>query len=156
MPIYAKIEDGAVVAYPYGIATLRRDNPQVSFPNEMPDERLKEYGVLPVADAPQPASDNAFDVVEVDPVLVAGVWTRQWKQNAASVATVKVREATKAIEAAKATAKADSFVASFIAMTPTQVDAYVETNVTALAGAKALLKKMALILLVLARQEFRE
>lgn len=57
---------------------------------------------------------------------------------------------------AKAAAKADAFVASFVAMTPAQVDAYVTANVTDLASAKALLKKMSLMLLLLAKQSFRD
>jgi hypothetical protein len=51
--------------------------------------------------------------------------------------------------------KADSFVQSFVAMTPAQVSAYVENNTANLAQVRSLLTKMALMLLALARKEYR-
>lgn len=50
---------------------------------------------------------------------------------------------------------ADSFVPQFIAMTPAQVSAYINTNVTSLATAKTLIEKLSLMVLLLARREFR-
>jgi hypothetical protein len=51
--------------------------------------------------------------------------------------------------------KVDSFVSNFIAMTPTQVSNYINTNVTSLATAKPVIEKLALMALLLARREFR-
>lgn len=73
----------------------------------------------------------------------------------------------KAVEAARlerlkqmatlhALAKGDSFVAAFVDMTPAQVLAYVDANVTDLASARALIRKMCLMLLVLAKKEFKD
>lgn len=56
--------------------------------------------------------------------------------------------------ALKSQARADAFVQQFTAMTPAQVDAYIDANVTTVAGARALLKKMALMLLLIARREY--
>lgn len=67
---------------------------------------------------------------------------------------IEQREADDA--AIKASAKADAFVAQFVEMTPAEVAAYVDSNLTDLASAKALIKKMALILLLLARREYKE
>ena len=63
----------------------------------------------------------------------------------------------KAIEdAARQAASADAFVQNFIKSTPAEVTGYIDTNVTDLASAKTVLKKMALMLLLLARREYRD
>lgn len=65
------------ITYPYNIHQLRRDNPQVSFPREMPDERLADWGVYPVTKVAQPEYDPETQTVEEGlPVLVEGVWTQ--------------------------------------------------------------------------------
>lgn len=53
-------------------------------------------------------------------------------------------------------ARADAFVAQFVGMTPAEVAAYVDANLVDLASAKLLIKKMALMLLLLARREYLE
>lgn len=60
-----------------------------------------------------------------------------------------------ATEAAKQHAKADAFVQQFVEMTPAQVIAYVNANVTNLADAKQLLTKFGLLLLFVAKDQFR-
>ena len=57
---------------------------------------------------------------------------------------------------AKSAAKADAFVQNFINMTPAQVDAYVVANVTDVTSAKTLLRKIALMMLLIAKKEFKE
>lgn len=57
---------------------------------------------------------------------------------------------------AKAEAKTDTFVQTFIAMTPAEVAAYVDSNVTTLSEAKALMKKLALMLLFVAKENFED
>jgi hypothetical protein len=64
--------------------------------------------------------------------------------------------AEKTIQDAMLTAaKADSFVQNFINMTPQQVLDYMDANITDLASAKTVLKKMALMLLLLARKNYK-
>jgi hypothetical protein len=58
-------------------------------------------------------------------------------------------------ETARTTAKADAFVKTFIAMTPAEVETYVNGNVTDLASARVLLRRMALMLLYLAKQAYK-
>jgi hypothetical protein len=53
-------------------------------------------------------------------------------------------------------AKADAFVQQFIGMTPAQIEAWIDANVTTVAGARSLFKKMALMLLLLARDRYRD
>ena len=59
-------------------------------------------------------------------------------------------------ESANLAAKADAFVQQFIEMTPAQLDAYISANINDLASARQLLRKMALMLLLLAKREFRD
>lgn len=153
---YALIVDGMVASYPYSFGKLRADNPDVSFPRDPSDERLAEWGVVAVAPAERPVADITQNVVEGAPVLVGEVWTQVWNVVDASAEEIAARQKLAAAAAAKSDVKADAFVASFVAMTPVEVDAYIEANVTNLASAKAVLGKLALMVLILARQEFRE
>jgi hypothetical protein len=59
-------------------------------------------------------------------------------------------------DAAKTAAKADAFVQQFVDMTPAQVSAWFDANVTDLASARTAMKRMALMLLLLAKREFRD
>ena len=45
---YVKITNGAVARYPYSSGQLRRDNPNVSFPRNVPVEIMRRYGMKPV------------------------------------------------------------------------------------------------------------
>lgn len=153
---YALIVDGAVASYPYSFAQLRRDNPDVSFPRNPSDERLAELGVVKIADTPRPAADLTENVVEVTPVLVGGVWTQAWSLVAASAEQIASRQQRATDDAARLAVKVDTFVTNFIAMTPAEVSTYVETNVTNLASAKSVIEKLSLMVLLLARREFRD
>jgi len=46
--MYALVKNGSVVAYPYSISQLLRDNPNVSFPSPLTDDVRAEFGALPV------------------------------------------------------------------------------------------------------------
>ena len=79
MGVYAKVEDGAVVQYPYDLYTLRQDNPNTSFPDGLSDEDYAEWGMVPVAVDPEPEFDGVYKELEaVGPTLVDGVWTVGW------------------------------------------------------------------------------
>ena len=43
--MYAKVENNVVVRYPYSVADLWRDNPQTSFPLNLSDAALAEWGM---------------------------------------------------------------------------------------------------------------
>lgn len=154
---YALIAKGAVQRYPYSFDQLQQDNPQVSFPAEPSDELFARYGVLPVASVTKPSPSNAVtkDVVQATPVLIDGVWTQVWVEADASALEILQRQRATADATDKAAITGDSFVSQFIAMTPAQVAAYVETNVTSLATAKTVIAKLGQMLLLLARREFR-
>ncbi|TPJ95599.1 DUF4376 domain-containing protein [Mesorhizobium sp. B2-5-9] len=72
--MYALVTDGAVVAYPYVDADLRRDNPDVSFPAEMNDTDRADFGMLPVEGTSVPDGKRSTGVTAsfVDGNLVEG------------------------------------------------------------------------------------
>ena len=55
--MYAKITNGAVARYPYSVGQLRRDNPNVSFPRNIPVEIMRRYGMRPVTTEAMPDYD---------------------------------------------------------------------------------------------------
>jgi len=153
--MYAKIVGGLVAVYPYTIRQFRLDNPQTSFPKDMSESLLAEYGVYPVTRVEQPAYTLTQDPVEQQPQQIDGVWTQVW-----AMVDVSPEEAARrqqdAVDAAHAEAvKVDAFVQNFIAMTPAKVESYVANNTANLGQVRALLTKMALMLLALARREYR-
>ena len=78
------------------------------------------------------------------------------QQVAAWAALAAQREAHRAsIEQAKADTRADNFVQQFVNMTPAQLIAYVNANVSNLADAKQLLTKLALMLLAIAKEQYK-
>jgi len=152
---YALIENGVVATYPYSYAAFRAANPGTSFPREVNDAWLAGYGISPVASVARPANTLTTNFVEGTPVLVGDVWTQVWNEVAASAEEIATRQQKAGDDAAKTAVKADNFVNNFIAMTPAQVNAYINANVTDLASAKTVIGKLALMVLLLARREFR-
>ena len=77
--IYAKIENGAVAAYPYTFDRLRKDNPNISFPKtSMEEEQIRsDYGVVEVSEVDIPRSET-HNVSEGSPTNVGGAWTQVW------------------------------------------------------------------------------
>lgn len=153
---YALIENGAVVQYPYTYAMLRSEYPNVSFPRVIPDDRLEEHGLFKVAEVEQPAHDPITqNVEEGTPTLLAGVWTQTWNVVAASAEEIAARQQAAADDAAELSVKADAFVTQFIAMTPEQVSTYVANNTANLAEFRALITKITIMLLILAKRSLR-
>ena len=71
---YAKIKNGAVAEYPVYEGEIRLRYPNVSFPSPF----VAPEGYVPVADVVPPAYDYRKNVTEGTPLLVDGVWTRNW------------------------------------------------------------------------------
>jgi hypothetical protein len=64
--------------YPYTTRELKRNNPNTSFPSEIPNDLLAEYNVYPVTAHPQPEVDYTEVVVEQPPELINGTWHQAW------------------------------------------------------------------------------
>jgi len=152
--VYLRIR-GEELDYPFSLSTLKKENPNVSFPRKMPEELLAEYSVFPVIAVSRPAATLTQDHVEQQPQQINGVWTQVWAMVDVSPEEAARRQQT-AQDAADAEAvKVDAFVQNFIAMTPKQVTSYIANNTANLAQVRALLTKMALMLLALAKREYR-
>jgi hypothetical protein len=78
--MYVRTENGVAVQYPYTARMLKEANPNTSFPKQMTDETLANYGVYPVVTADMPSVDHRTqNVSHADlPTLVDGVWTISW------------------------------------------------------------------------------
>jgi hypothetical protein len=154
--MYALTENNQIKTYPYTYQMLRRDNPNVSFPREV-GPWISGYNIVEITSAarPNPSSINV-NVVEDIPVLVNSVWTQSWKEVPASAEEIAERTKEQTENNIKIEAKADAFVQQFIEMTPQQISNYIETNVTNLASSKTVLKKLAVMMLLMARREFGE
>ena len=77
--IYAKIENGSVVKYPYLKQDLKEDNPLVSFPgNPLANESIRaEYGVVEIVPV-SPPEKLGWSTVEGDPSLDGSTWSQSW------------------------------------------------------------------------------
>ena len=69
-----------VVTWPYSLRQLVSDEPSRSFSKNPSDEELAVYDVYRLTDSDRPVYDPATQkLVEVTPVLVSDVWTKQWE-----------------------------------------------------------------------------
>ena len=151
--IFAKVENNAVVAYPYTLRMFKADNPNVSPPNDMSAASLAEYGVVQVAETPRPDPSDPMTVrvVEATPTKVSGTWTQTWVEEPLSAEEIAERQAQADQKVVEDAAKADAFVQQFVRFDAQQVQDYVETNVTNLESAKYVIKKLALISLAMTK-----
>lgn len=85
---YLRVVGGDKVEYPFGLSLLLRENPNTSFPREMPDELLAEYGVYPVVPTDPPEVTSYQRAIEAPPAFVDGAWRQQWTIAAAPVPDV--------------------------------------------------------------------
>jgi hypothetical protein len=67
--MHALIENGAVAQYPYGLGQLKAANPLTSFPSQISDASLLEYGVHRVFFATQPEVTATQVLEEGTPVF---------------------------------------------------------------------------------------
>lgn len=74
--MHIKLIDGQ--PQPYSLGQLRRDNPQVSFPETPTAASLAEYDVYEVVATEPPTYDDNTHNIEPSIELVDGVWTQTW------------------------------------------------------------------------------
>lgn len=76
---YVKTQGGQTV-YPYSIMQLRKDNPRVSFPKDITDEILSQYGVHFVEVLAPPAYDEVRQRIEQNttPEQNQEKWVLSW------------------------------------------------------------------------------
>jgi hypothetical protein len=76
--MYIKLNNGVTEKYPYTIGELRKDNNQTSFPANIPNSLLVEYGIYTVEQTTFPTVGFDKNVTEGSPELVNGVWKQVW------------------------------------------------------------------------------
>ena len=81
--MYVKIANNQVEEFPYTLDQLKRDNPNVSFPETISLSTLASYNVFPVTLTEPPAHDQLVELVTMsNPTLVNDAWKQAWaKQN---------------------------------------------------------------------------
>jgi hypothetical protein len=74
--MYVKATNGVIDQYPYTVGDLRRDNPNTSFPKNVPDSIMADFNMYPVGYEPSPPYDPATQYVETsnEPSLIDGQW----------------------------------------------------------------------------------
>lgn len=71
--MYVRVIDNK--AESYSTNQLRRDNPNTSFPQEMPDSLLAQYNVYPVQIQPMPTvNEKTHRVRQTEPYNDNGIW----------------------------------------------------------------------------------
>jgi len=61
--MYAKINGGTVVKFPYTFGDLRKEHPNVSFPKNITQGIMQKYGMVGVLEGPKP-STTAYQTVQ--------------------------------------------------------------------------------------------
>jgi hypothetical protein len=69
--MHVKLTNGNVDQFPYTIGQFRRDNPNTSFPRQIPDTILRRYAVYEVTELDKPSHDPLVQT------LVAGTPARE-------------------------------------------------------------------------------
>lgn len=151
--LFAKVENGTVVDYPYTLRAFKQDNPNVSPPNDL--SALGAYGVVVVeaVSRPLPSDPITVKVVEATPTNVNGTWKQTWIEQPLTAEQIAQNQKAEAQLQVENDARADAFIQQFVQYNAQQVQNYVDANVTDLASAKAVLKKLALICLALAKTQ---
>lgn len=72
---YGLIENGAVVKYPFNATDLKLSRKDVSFPDQMTDQALAQWNVLPVL-GEAPVVNPGTVAEELSPTLQNGQWQR--------------------------------------------------------------------------------
>lgn len=90
--MYIKLKNGNIEKYPYSLNELLRDNPNTSFPAEIPDSLAAEFEVYPVIPADYPQVDYTKTVVEETPILINGVWHQEYTTVDATESEIAARK----------------------------------------------------------------
>lgn len=75
---YVRVTENGEVSYPFPKEAIRKENPNVSFPREMPDDLLAEYSVFPVIAVDPPQIGPGQALREETPELSDGEWMQKW------------------------------------------------------------------------------
>lgn len=153
---YAKVIDGAVVKYPYSFADMRKDNPNKSYPEGVALDVLEAGVVYPVTVLPDPPYDAMTQkIVKTSPVFDGSSVSLGWDVVPLSAEEIAANQQNQLDQDHKAAIKLETQVQNFIAMTPAQVNAYIDGLGIADPKVVTVLKFFGRMLLILVRREYR-
>jgi len=75
--LYAKVDGTTLVEFPYSLNRYKRENPNVSFPEDLSNDFLLSVGIVPVEVIPEPEFDRTTHKLtsRENPILESdGVW----------------------------------------------------------------------------------
>lgn len=74
--MFVKVTNGQINQYPYTVGDLRRDNPNTSFPKNVPEPTMAAYGMYPVGYEAAPEYDQMTHRLQHSnlPEFVNGQW----------------------------------------------------------------------------------
>ena len=78
------------ISYPYTIKDLKAAHRNITFPNELGDETMIEFGLYEVGQTPKP-NDYTKNITEGTPVLTDGLYYQNWIQADASQSEIDYR-----------------------------------------------------------------
>lgn len=87
--MYIKIINNEIT-YPYSLQQFRRDNNNYTFPADIPNETLGEFGVFGVTQSPKP-NDYTKNISEGTPILINSIYHQNWVQIDASNSEKELR-----------------------------------------------------------------
>ena len=98
--MFVKVTNGTIDQYPYTVGDLRRDNPNVSFPKQVPEATMAEYGMFPVGYAAAPDYNPDTHRIQNSnmPELVDGKWTLTKTVVALTAEQLEDRKAQKRVQ----------------------------------------------------------
>lgn len=126
--MFAKITNGAVDKFPYTVGQLRRDNPNTSFPKQISETTMLDFGMVVVSEVPAPEFDPMTHFAEWGPVpeLQEGRWVLLPTVREYSEEQIAERDAAKAAEVRsqrdRLLAETDWMALSDVTMSPEMAD----------------------------------
>lgn len=146
--LFAKQVNGNIVKFPYTGSDLRADYPDTSFPRNLSGVDLSSWGVVKVKEMPDPPyNEKTQNLVLGEPKYV----NRSWQvtkvavaKNASEIKEVQKKEDKEALVN-------DQAVKNLFGARPSQIDNYIDSNVTDLESAKTLLKTISRAVAVLSQ-----
>ena len=85
------------ISYPYTIKDLKAAHRNITFPNEIGEETMTQFGLYEVEQTPKP-NDYTKNITEGTPIYDNGVYTQNWLQTDASQSEIDNRIENKWIE----------------------------------------------------------
>jgi hypothetical protein len=101
--MFVKVTNGQIDQYPYTVGDLRRDNPNTSFPKQVPETTMAGFGMFPVGYEAAPEYDPMTHRLQhsSEPVLADGKWVLTKTVVALTPEQIADRDAAKGAEVRK-------------------------------------------------------